>query len=45
MKHFRHHATYLLEKVTEQMYDANPGTWAKEVLAIGICMVMCGTQF
>ena len=41
MKHFRHHATYLLEKVTERMYDANPGTRAKEVLAIGICMVMC----
>ena len=43
IKYFRHHATYLLEKVTERMhmYDANPGTRAKEVLVIAIHMGMC----
>ena len=43
MKHFRHHATnnYLLEKVTERMYDANPGTQTNEVLANAIHMGMC----
>ena len=28
-QHFRAHEAFLLENVTEQLYDANKGTWAK----------------